>query len=137
MPIYSYKCSCGRAFDRILPLARYAEPQTCECGQVAAKVLVAPAVLADLPGYSCPITGKWVEGRRAHNENLARHGCRVYEPGETRQARQRAVQEEEALLETIAETAAAYAANLPSDKRERLGAELENGASVSVERLTA
>lgn len=39
-------------------------------------------VRRDIPGYDCPVTGKWIEGRRAHEENLKRHGCRVVEKGE-------------------------------------------------------
>jgi hypothetical protein len=38
-----------------------------------------PAVFGDLPGYESPVTGKWVEGRRARREDLKRSGCRPYE----------------------------------------------------------
>lgn len=43
-------------------------------------------VVSDYAGYTCPITDTWVEGRAAHRENLKRHGCRVLEKGETRDA---------------------------------------------------
>ena len=36
----------------------------------------------DIEGYSCPVTGKWIDGRKAHRDNLARHGCRIMEKGE-------------------------------------------------------
>lgn len=36
----------------------------------------------DYRPYRCPVTGKPVEGRRAHQENLKRTGCRVLEKGE-------------------------------------------------------
>ena len=36
----------------------------------------------DYRPYSCPVTGKPIEGRRAHQENLKRTGCRVLERGE-------------------------------------------------------
>jgi hypothetical protein len=36
-------------------------------------------IQADLPGYESPITGKWIEGRRARRDDLRRHGCRPYE----------------------------------------------------------
>jgi hypothetical protein len=39
----------------------------------------APAVFGDLPGYESPVTGKWIEGRRARREDLKRTGCRPYE----------------------------------------------------------
>lgn len=38
-------------------------------------VLVCP----DLPGYLSPVTGLWVEGRKARREDLARTECRPYE----------------------------------------------------------
>jgi hypothetical protein len=41
-----------------------------------------PTVLGDYEAYDCPITGKMVDGRRDHRENLARHGCRILEKGE-------------------------------------------------------
>lgn len=40
---------------------------------------MAPAVFGDLPGYQSPVTGLWVEGRRARREDLKRTGCRPYE----------------------------------------------------------
>lgn len=39
-------------------------------------------IAKDYEGYDCPVTGKWIEGRYAHKENLKRQGCRVFEPGE-------------------------------------------------------
>jgi hypothetical protein len=33
-------------------------------------------------GYNCPVTGKWVGSKKAHQENLREQGCRVLEPGE-------------------------------------------------------
>lgn len=37
-------------------------------------------VKPDAEGYQCPITGKWIEGRRQHRNNLARHNCLEYDP---------------------------------------------------------
>jgi hypothetical protein len=39
----------------------------------------APAVFGDLPGYESPVTGKWIEGKRARREDLKRTGSRPYE----------------------------------------------------------
>lgn len=41
-----------------------------------------PQISKDYEGYNCPITGKRVEGRKAHRENLEKHGCRLFETGE-------------------------------------------------------
>lgn len=37
---------------------------------------------SEYEGYECPVTGKWVEGKHAHRENLKRTGCRLLERGE-------------------------------------------------------
>lgn len=44
-----------------------------------------PMIGSDYKGYSCPVTGQWVEGKRAHEENLKRTGCRLLEKGEKEQ----------------------------------------------------
>ncbi len=41
-----------------------------------------PRVIGDYAAYECPVTGKMIEGRRAHQENLNRHDCRILERGE-------------------------------------------------------
>lgn len=37
-------------------------------------------VKGDVEGYQCPITGTWVDGRKQHRNNLARHDCVEYDP---------------------------------------------------------
>lgn len=36
---------------------------------------VVPKVFGDLPGYASPITGEWIEGRRARKYDMEKHGC--------------------------------------------------------------
>ena len=135
MPLYSYKCpSCGATFERMLPLQDYAVPQFCTCLTVAVKQLSAPAVRGDYAGYNCPITGKWVEGRRAHEENLRRHGCRVLEPGETSAARRNHAQSEAEFDRSIEKTAEQLVAGLSSQKLEQLAGEMQSGVTAVVER---
>lgn len=40
---------------------------------------VAPLIFGDLPSYQSPVTGLWVDGRRARREDLKRTGSRPYE----------------------------------------------------------
>lgn len=136
MPLYDYKCPTCRARREILkPIADLDRVEKClHCGFAMNRELSAPRVLGDYPGYECPITGKWVEGRAAHRENLAKHGCRILEPGETSEAQRRARQSDEALEESVAETAAALVENMPARQREQLAAELDNGLDVTVTR---
>ena len=44
--------------------------------------------------------------------------------------------QEESFLESVGETAARFVAQLPSDKQERLAAEIDAGVGLSVERST-
>ena len=135
MPLYGYKCTCGESFERYLPLARYDEQQLCTCGAVAEKQMFAAKVIPDYEGYTCPVTGKWVEGRKAHRENLKAHGCRVLETGEKEEAARHREREAAALEASVAETAAKLVEIMPSRKREQLGRELELGAEIVVTRV--
>jgi len=44
--------------------------------------LASPMVSGDYESYACPITGKIIDGKREHNENLLKHDCRIQEKGE-------------------------------------------------------
>lgn len=72
------------------------------------RILLAP----DYEGYTCPITGAWVEGRKAHRENLKRHGCRVLERGEKEDARRQRKENERREEQAIGEMVERVAAQL-------------------------
>ena len=135
MPMYEFKCACGKAVDKFLRLAEYDNPQTCECGQTMVRQLSAPAVRGDFQPYNCPITGKLIDGRAAHRENLARHGCRVLESGETEQARRAAADADSKLDKMVEETAESFVSNLSSRKAEQLTAEIQGGITAEIARL--
>lgn len=132
--MYAYKCGqCGTAQDVFKPIKELDLPEACErCGAVMTRVLCAPMIQPDYPGYSCPITGDWIEGKRAHLENLKKHGCRVYEPGETDQAKASASAADAALDAAVEATVEEFIEKLPARKREQLAVELESGADVGV-----
>lgn len=81
------------------------DPATKEMVEVAARRSEAlHFIQSDLPGYESPVTGLWVEGRRARREDLRRTGSRPWEGMEQEQkeaARIRAGQEQK--LDGIAE----------------------------------
>ena len=81
---------------------------------------VAPAVHADLPGYQSPVTGLWVEGRRARRNDLARTGSRPYEgraAEEKEAARQRAYQEQKSDARLEEATRRAYHQLTPDQRK--------------------
>lgn len=136
MPIYEYRCREGHGFERYLPLAEYAEPQTCECGAESQKVLSAPLVVADLPGYPSPVDGRWIEGKRARREDLARHNCVPYEPSMKDDQARRLKAANEAIDRKVDEHVESEIARMPARKREKLEAELRGGADTEFVRST-
>jgi hypothetical protein len=57
----------------------------------------APAVVGDLPGYVSPVTGLWIEGRKARREDLKRSNSRPYEgfAAERKEAERRVAYDEQ------------------------------------------
>jgi len=130
MPTYTAQCTaCGFTFLIYRKISERNSAANCERCQAAAKrVLDAPRVVADYEAYNCPITGREIRGRREHEENLRRHNCRVYEPGELEEHKKYKAKEADIQLEQVAETAANLALSLPEEKFERLAGELVHGA---------
>lgn len=117
------------------PLATLNREELCEtCQAPMERQLSAPAIVADYAGYSCPITGKWIEGRRAHEENLKRHGCRVLETGETEQVSRNRQAEEAKLERGVEDTVEQFYEALPTESREQLAVAVQSGLDVAVER---
>jgi len=134
MPLYEFKCkTCGNHFDAFRPMSESALPLPCRCGASAERVLSAAAVRGDFQGYSCPVTGKWVEGRKAHEENLKRTGCHVLEKGEKEDAVRRRKASDAVLENAVANTAARLVEAMPAEKQRKLGEEL-SATSVKYER---
>lgn len=96
--------------------------------------LSAPAIVADYAGYTCPVSGKRIEGRRAHEENLKRHGCRILEAGETEQVSRQRASEEARVDREVESTVEQFYETLPTDKREQLAVAVQSGLDVAIER---
>lgn len=60
-----------------------------------------PMVSRDIKPYACPITGKVIDGRRDHRENLARTDSRVLERGEVEHDQRRRKEDSSANLDRI------------------------------------
>lgn len=138
MPTYCYKCKtpgCEEEFDRYLPLARYDEEQGCPgCLQPAEKVLTPVRVIGDYAPYNCPITGQRIDGRKAHLENLKRHGCRIIEPGEKEDVDRKKARTEKELDKNVERSVEQFIDALPVEKKNRLMAEAEAGVTLKAER---
>lgn len=138
MPIYEYKCKCGTLFERHLPVDKYQEPQTCECGNVAEKqisrILMA-RVMPDI-SYESPITGQPITSYAQRREDMARADCVEYDPGMRTDYTSRCAREEADLEKKMDETVNRTIAQMPAKKREQLTSELEGGADADTIRIT-
>ena len=136
MPSYDYACpSCRKPFTVFRAMKHYRDPAYCpDCSTEGNRVISAPAVVGDFAGYECPVSGAWIEGRRAHEENLKRTGCRVYEPGETEAFKQRKAQQEAAFDTLIEDSVGEAIAQLPAEKKLALAQEFEQGVDATVVR---
>ncbi len=66
MPTFVYRN--GRMVDKAT-----GEPMVSDKNR--ARPPAAPRVFGDFEGYQSPITGDWIEGRRARKYDLERHNC--------------------------------------------------------------
>jgi len=136
MPTYEYRCKNGHKFDRVFTIKEYQPITQCDCGCSADRIFtVAPVgfVRGDVH-YRCPITNKPITSHAEHEENLARHGCRVLESGEREDAARFRAREEAEFDAKIEATTEEFVANLPADKKEQLACELDAGVDISFER---
>lgn len=79
MPIYEAMCECGHQEDYYATVDQRLMTPWC-CGKRMHKVILTPTmVTADLPSYTSPIDGKWIDGRKQRKEDLKRAGCRPWE----------------------------------------------------------
>jgi putative FmdB family regulatory protein len=111
VPTYDYRCAQGHTFEGYASMADSGRATTCvRCGALAEKVILrAPRVVGDYAPYECPVTGRWIEGKREHEENLRRTGCHVMEGGEVEAEERRRVAAEaaeEAVIEEAVERTA-------------------------------
>lgn len=79
-------------------------------------------IVGDLPGYQSPVTGLWVEGRRARREDLARTQCRPWEgkQQELQEAARREAYAEQKLDASLTKAASEAFYQLPPSKRDIL-----------------
>jgi len=135
VPVYEYLCDAGHNFDRVLRLAEYDTPQTCECGAAATRQISASMFAVDIPAYQSPVTGRWINSRAERREDLKRTSCVEYEPSMKDHAEKARQREDADLEKKMEETVEAEIHAMPVRTREKLINELENGSDVEYARV--
>lgn len=136
MPLYDTECrSCGVKDTRMIALVNLDMPIVCNtCNGLMDRLISAPMIRGDIEAYTCPITGKVINGRKAHEDNLKRHNCRVLETGEAdivKKNRERADQQMDKNIESTVEQ---FIEKLPTQKKEQLAKEVLGGADITITR---
>ena len=135
MPLYSYRCnSCGNREEKYLKIAECRDAQECKiCSHELEKLIDSARISVDYAGYTCPISGKWIEGKKAHKENLAKYGKRVLEKGELQECRKAKAREEEEFEKKIDEGVEKQLAQLSTQQMEVLAKEVLS-SDISIDR---
>ena len=113
MPVYEYLCPSGHHSETFRPMAESSVANVCPyCGLEAPRKPSLVRVFSDFEGYESPASGKWIEGKKARREDLARTHCRPYEDGERDQAVRRAAERDRLLVRQVEEGVERAAAEL-------------------------
>lgn len=138
MPVYEYTCGyCGKIESVYRKLEERNDAPKCHGGPMERLITAPMAFVRPDICYDSPIDGRPITSAQARKEDLARSGCREYDPGMKQDYQRRIVEGEKKLDKAVDETIDRTIATMPARKREKLQAELEGGMSVEPERLTA
>lgn len=134
MPLYDFRCAFGHEFEKFVKLEDFEAPVKCACHEPAIRVIRPVRFSVENVGYDCPITGEWIGSKSQHENNLAKHGCRVLETGETEQSKAAASRAEAEFEKRLDETVEKEFESMPSAKKEALSNELTAGVDLGYAR---
>lgn len=138
MPLYTYECENGHRFDRIMRLKDYRQPQTCDCGLEAKRVIVPTMINCDMApwdSYISPASGKLITSYKERRKDMAEHDCVDYEPSLKKHITANMNAEDAKLEKAMDETIEAEFEKMPIRKREKLAEELTSGADCEYTRI--
>jgi putative FmdB family regulatory protein len=76
MPLYTYKCKCGKTEDAWRSIAEMEDSPECHGKMI--QVIIPPNIAPILgggnnPGYHCVVTDQWVDSKRKRREIMKEH----------------------------------------------------------------
>lgn len=136
MPLYDFKCDdCDQVVEVFRPMAEATDPLECKnCGKSMRRLYNSFGISNHFTPYKCPVTGKPITTKTAHEENLKEQGCRVFESGEVEAMLANKRREAEKLDKAVEQTTEEFVANLPGESRDALAKALETGADTQLAR---
>jgi hypothetical protein len=116
----------------------YDNPQTCECGEKAVRIIVPTMINCDIQSwdyYESPVSGKPITSYKQRRDDMERHGCVDYEPSMKEVQKRKIKQADDDLDKKVDETVEREFEKMPVEKRENLANELLSGADIEITRL--
>jgi hypothetical protein len=136
-PFYDYRCPTGHKQTKYFCLSDHVGEIGCPCGEKAEQVISAPIMVkiaADVC-YDSPIDGKPITSWAARQEDLARSGCRPYDPEMKTDAERHRKEADATFDQAIEATVEESIHKMPTKKRGALMSELtEQGADLGYTR---
>lgn len=138
MPLHSFICPQKHVSELYQPLDGLREFEACStCGEQAQKhFLKAPIGRVEKVEYTSPIDGRPITTKAARIEDMARNGCVEYDPEMKTDYLRRQRESSDAIDRKVDAIVEQEIHGMGARKRERLEAELRNGADVALERST-
>lgn len=132
--IYEYSCPLGHHFERVLPAADYQSRQVCECGAIGRRIISVPRLVSVQKecNYDSPIDGRPITSWKQREEDLARSGCRPYDPGMRQDVDRFHKQVDAELDRSVDAHIDAAFEKMPARQREQLENEVKSGASAEI-----
>lgn len=120
---YILTCKCE---DRYIKNFKGSPPCCSKCGiEAIIDTGIKAANLRQLDvDYDCPITGIPIRSKKAHEENLKKHGKHVLEKGELKDAQRTRAQIDADLDAKLEKTAAEFVGSLSPERKAQLEIEL-------------
>jgi hypothetical protein len=137
--MYEFACLGGHRFERFVTLAEFETRQHCDCGQPASRLISAPTMVWGQPEcrYDSPVDGTIIDSWAKRRNDLAKHGCREYDPEMKTDVNRRVADSAKALDQAISASVEEAIEKMPTAKRGKLYSELtEQGLDAVVERQT-
>lgn len=128
--LYEYRCDNGHVFERVLKLADYNLPQTCECGAESTKLISTPMIAPQFEAYESPIDGKVISSKKKRIDDLARNDCVPYEEGIAEESTRRMKMEEQKLERKMENSVDEAIEKMPARQKEALESEMRAGAGI-------
>ena len=97
MPLYDYRCNCGKFVPDVFAKVDEYKVPCPACSKPMERQLSAPAVKRPMVSYISPASGRIITSEAARRDDLKRTGCIEYDPGLKQDAARREREEEKKL----------------------------------------